>query len=173
MPPPASATQHNNTANLSTANTTAVGNSSIPASTLDESDCAQLINSLSMSSGALPTLHENSELDLSNNQAASITIGGPEGVSDYAKGKDAVSKSHSIMGLTSHSLMITQKRRHVVKPEAFAGHYLQSGISSGLGGMAGGPRGGPAGGPRNPYHAYNSAYNPVSRQVNFLFVFNS
>ena len=34
-------------------------------------------------------------------------------------------KSQSMLGLTSHSLMITAKRRHIVKPEAFAGHYLQ------------------------------------------------
>ena len=43
---------HNNTAAY-------LSLSGIPASTLDESDCAQLIQSLSLTSSALPTLHEN------------------------------------------------------------------------------------------------------------------
>ena len=63
----ASAAATTTTANTSTAaaeqphnNTAAyLSLSGIPASTLDESDCAQLIQSLSLTSSALPTLHEN------------------------------------------------------------------------------------------------------------------
>ena len=56
-----------------------------------------------------------------------------------AKGRvDA--KSQSMLGLTSHSLMITAKRRHIVKPEAFAGHYLQ--VDFGWGRCPEGPGGG-------------------------------
>jgi len=98
--------QHNNTANQNTS--------------VEDMEFSQLVQSMS----ALPTLHEHSELDLTDEQP----------------------HSNSLLGLTSQSLIITQRRRHVVKPEAQAGIYLQSSR------------------PVHPYHAYNSAYNPVSRQ---------
>merc|ERR1719153_1672303 len=51
-----------------------------------------------------------------------------------------------LTSLTSKSLSFTAKKRHSVKPEAQAGVYLQGARVP------------------HPYHAYNSAYNPVSRQ---------
>jgi len=51
-----------------------------------------------------------------------------------------------LTSLTSQSLSFTAKKRHSVKPEAQAGVYLQGARVP------------------HPYHAYNSAYNPVSRQ---------
>jgi len=98
-------------------------NTQQPNTSVDEpsdSGGSQMVQSMS----ALPTLHENSELDLTDDK----------------------SMSASLLGLTSQSLIITQRRRHVVKPEAQAGVYLQSGRVP------------------HPYHAYSSAYNPVSRQ---------
>lgn len=80
---------------------------------------------LMASMSALPTLHENSELDLSDRP-------GP--------------MSTSLLGLSSTALFATQRKRNLVKPESQAGIYLQAGRVP------------------HPYHAYNSAYNPVSRQ---------
>jgi len=126
------ATPSNTTSNTAQHNNTAT----TEASSWEQTECAAIIQSLS----ALPTLHENSELDLSGSKS-------------FTEGSSTANpKSHSLLGLTSHSLMMTQKRRHVVKPEAYAGHYLNP--VGGAGAVAG----------RNPYHAYNSAYNPVSRQ---------
>merc|ERR1719228_1250347 len=51
-----------------------------------------------------------------------------------------------LTSLTSQSLSFTAKKRHSVKPESQAGVYLQGARVP------------------HPYHAYNSAYNPVSRQ---------
>ena len=61
--------------------------------------------------------------------------------------------------LTQANLNMTARKRHQLKPESQAGMYLNdrsvglgSGSSSGSGRVP------------HPYHAYNSAYNPVSRQ---------
>lgn len=81
-------------------------------------------------STTLPTLHENSELELE-------------------VGAQCPSLPHSLMSsLTQANISLTARKRHN-KPESQAGIYLQQG-----------------GGGRvpHPYHAYNSAYNPVSRQ---------
>merc|ERR1719232_1190561 len=75
-------------------------------------------------SSTLPTLHENSELDL---EPPSL----PPGL---------------MSSLTASNINRTQMKRHQIKPESQAGIYLQ--VSQ----MA------------HPYHAYNSAHNPVSRQ---------
>ena len=80
-------------------------------------------------STTLPTLHENSELDLNESDTAVPSL-----------------PASLLTSLTSQSLSYTAKRRHAVKPEAQAGVYLQGARVP------------------HPYHAYNSAYNPVSRQ---------
>jgi len=80
-------------------------------------------------STTLPTLHENSELDLDESDTAVPSL-----------------PASLLSSLTSQSLSFTAKKRHFVKPEAQAGVYLQGARVP------------------HPYHAYNSAYNPVSRQ---------
>merc|ERR1719232_997294 len=79
-------------------------------------------------SSTLPTLHENSELDL---EPPSL----PPGL---------------MSSLTASNINRTQMKRHQIKPESQAGIYLQD------------PR--PGSQVAHPYHAYNSAYTPVSRQ---------
>ena len=84
-------------------------------------------------STTLPTLHENSELEL-----------GPDVASQCP------SLPQSLMSSLTHAnISLTARKRHQIKPESQAGVYLHQG-----------------GGGRvpHPYHAYNSAYNPVSRQ---------
>ena len=90
-------------------------------------------------SATLPTLHENSELDLEPD----LETGAP-------------SLPASLMSsLTASNINLSARKRHQIKNEA--GSYLSE-------------RGGPGGGGRvpHPYHAYNSAYNPVSRQESEL-----
>ena len=84
-------------------------------------------------SSTLPTLHENSELQL-----------GAEVVSQCPSLPQSLMSS-----LTQANISLTARKRHQIKPESQAGVYLHQG-----------------GGGRvpHPYHAYNSAYNPVSRQ---------
>ena len=92
-------------------------------------------------SATLPTLHENSELDLE-----------PDRVTG------APSLPASLMSsLTASNINLSARKRHQIKNESQAASYLSE-------------RGGPGGGGRvpHPYHAYNSAYNPVSRQESEL-----
>merc|ERR1719422_629967 len=84
-------------------------------------------------SSTLPTLHENSELDLDLDNVQPPSL--PPGL---------------ISSLTASNINRTQMKRHQIKPESQAGIYLQD------------PR--PGGQVAHPYHAYNSAYNPVSSQ---------
>lgn len=96
----------------------------------DESSMLASSHQQSQSHTALPTLHEDSELDM---DAPSSTL---------------PSLPASLLNsLTAQSLNFTAKKRYNPKPEAQAGIYLQGGRL-----------------PPHPYHAYNSAYNPVSRQ---------
>merc|ERR1719445_1630990 len=83
-------------------------------------------------STTLPTLHENSELDLEGEVVSQCP-----------------SLPQSLMSSLMSSLTQANVRKRHIKPESQAGVYLQQG-----------------GGGRvpHPYHAYNSAYNPVSRQ---------
>eukprot|EP00092_Neocalanus_flemingeri_P012855 GFUD01013851.1.p1 GENE.GFUD01013851.1~~GFUD01013851.1.p1 ORF type:complete len:913 (+),score=250.55 GFUD01013851.1:418-3156(+) len=92
-------------------------------------DEAPVFQSQMVHSTTLPTLHENSELDLDESDTAVPSL-----------------PASLLTSLTSHSLSFTAKKRHYVKPEAQAGVYLQGARVP------------------HPYHAYNSAYNPVSRQ---------
>jgi len=85
----------------------------------------------SQSHSALPTLHEDSELDCQADASNTLPS----------------LPSSLITSLTAQPLSMN-KRRHQVKPEAQAGMYLMQGGRV----------------PPNPYHAYNSTYNPVSRQ---------
>jgi len=91
-----------------------------------------LVQSLqSQSHSALPTLHEDSELDCQVDASSTLPS----------------LPSSLITSLTAQPLSMN-KRRQQVKPEAQAGLYLMQGGRV----------------PPNPYHAYNSTYNPVSRQ---------
>lgn len=93
---------------------------------LDDSEIHETPSQLVSNLSTLPTLHENSELDLTSASTGDKQLG----------------------ALTSHALMATQKRRHL-KPEAQAGLFQ---MQSQMGRVP------------HPYHANNSAYNPVSRQ---------
>jgi len=127
--------------------TPAAPNSSMTAVTADtsmlgsdEPPAMQQYNMSQMShSSTLPTLHEYSELDLEtdNTTAPSLPVS-------------------LINSLTQASLNLTSKKRHQIKPEGQAGEYLQQDRLGG--GASSGGR------VPHPYHAYTSAYNPVSRQ---------
>jgi len=105
----------------------AAPNTSANQSNLEEENSA--FQSQIVHSTTLPTLHENSELDLEESDTAVPSL-----------------PASLLTSLTSQSLSFTAKKRHAVKPEAQAGVYLQGARVP------------------HPYHAYNSAYNPVSRQ---------
>jgi len=94
---------------------------------LDDSELVETPSQLVSNLSTLPTLHENSELDLTSASTGDKQLG----------------------ALTSHALMATQKRRHLKPGSQEAGLFQ---MQSQMGRVP------------HPYHAYNSAYNPVSRQ---------
>jgi len=106
----------------------AAPNTSANQSNLEAEDTPAFQSQL-VHSTTLPTLHENSELDLDESDTAVPSL-----------------PASLLTSLTSQSLNFTAKKRHFVKPEAHPGVYLQGARVP------------------HPYHAYNSAYNPVSRQ---------
>jgi len=108
-------------------------NTSLDVSNLDDTSNTTHNQSHLVASG-LPTLHEDSELDMSQPSPTLPSL-----------------PANLIQSLTNMSAKkrITGGPAVVLKqPEAQAGLYLRPG----------------PGGVPHPYHAYNSAYNPVSRQ---------
>jgi len=109
-------------------------NTSLEVSNLDDTNNTTHNQSQMVASG-LPTLHEDSELDMSQPSPTLPSL-----------------PANLIQSLTN----ISSKKRTssggpavgMKQPEAQAGLYLRPG----------------PGGVPHPYHAYNSAYNPVSRQ---------
>ena len=112
----------NMTSNTSTADVSMMGSDEPPA-----------MMQYNMShSTTLPTLHENSELDL-----------------DLATVQAPSLPASLMSSLTQANLNLTARKRHQIKPESQAGVYLHQPQERRV---------------PHPYHAYNSAYNPVSRQ---------
>ena len=107
-------------------------NQSVADSSMMGSDEPNVMQYNMSHSTTLPTLHENSELELEGDVASQCP-----------------SLPHSLMSSLTHAnISLTARKRHQIKPESQAGMYLHQG-----GGRV-----------PHPYHAYNSAYNPVSRQ---------
>ena len=107
-------------------------NQSVADSSMMGSDEPNVMQYNMSHSTTLPTLHENSELDLEGEVVSQCP-----------------SLPQSLMSSLTHAnISLTARKRHQIKPESQAGVYLHQG-----GGRV-----------PHPYHAFNSAYNPVSRQ---------
>merc|ERR1719244_2116744 len=118
----------------------AAPNTSLEVSNLEDTSNTTA-NQSQLVTSSLPTLHEDSELDMSQPSPTLPSL--PTNLIQSLSNITAKKRTSSGSGAGSVGAHMGLKQ-----PEAQAGLYLRPG----------------PGGVPHPYHAYNSAYNPVSRQ---------